>query len=202
MGFAAVSVIAFSVWAFGGSWFRGRGGEPAMYAVIALVFLALTGGLLHPLAGAPRSVARFQRAFIPAFSAYAVLWSAAWFLLGGGWGEWVGALLGTLAFVWISGWVLGSAAFSPRVWGVFLVLHTVGYYAGGWSMATLLAWHRSGAGGWFEPEAWRLLAPLSWGVLYGLGFGAALGYAYPRLGSVAVQTRTSRPTEGGGQPQT
>ena len=42
LGFGLVSLIAFSVWAFGGGWFRGRGGEPAMYAAIAAVFVVVS----------------------------------------------------------------------------------------------------------------------------------------------------------------
>ena len=43
LGFAVVSVAAFCVWAFGGRWFRGNGGEGAMYAAIAAVFIGMSG---------------------------------------------------------------------------------------------------------------------------------------------------------------
>jgi hypothetical protein len=49
LGFAVVSVAAFCVWAFGGRWFRGNGGEGAMYAAIAAVFIGLSGLLFHTL---------------------------------------------------------------------------------------------------------------------------------------------------------
>ena len=80
LGFALVSIAAFAVWAFGGPWFRGRGGEPAMYAAITAVFLGLSGAVLAPLAG---GWGRFYRAFLPAFGVYALVWSLAWFSLLG-----------------------------------------------------------------------------------------------------------------------
>lgn len=180
-GFTAVSLVAYSVWAFGGSWFRGRGGEPALYAAIAAVFLALTGLVLHPLLRGERRVARFYGAFGPAFSGYAVVWSGFWFWLGSGAGEWLGALFGCAAFVALTAWRLGGwGAFGPAL-AVLFVLHTAGYFAGGWSMGELMARARAEAAG--SPERARLaaLAMLSWGFFHGLGFGAGLGWVYHLL---------------------
>lgn len=177
VAFMLTSVIAFGVWAFGGGWFRGRGGEPAMYAVITVVFVGLAGLLLHPLMRGPRRVARFYAVFTPAFVAYAVVWSGFWFWLGGGAGEWLGALLGSGVFVALTAWRLGQwRGFWPAA-AMFFVLHTAGYFAGGWSMGELMGVARSDDPGAWTRSQWMTAAKLSWGFFYGLGFGAGLGLA-------------------------
>ena len=180
-GFTVVSLAAYSVWAFGGGWFRGRGGGPGLYAAIAAGVLALGGGGVHPLLRGERRLARFYGAFLPAFLAYAVVWSGFWFWLKFGAGEWLGALFGCAAFVALSAWRLGGwGAFWPAL-AVFFVLHTAGYFAGGWSMGELMTQARAEAAG--SPERARLaaLAKLSWGFFHGLGFGAGLGFVYHAL---------------------
>jgi hypothetical protein len=177
IGFALVGTAAFSVWAFGGGWFRTHGGEGALYAAIAAAFVVLSGLFLHPLIRGPRRVARFYAAFGPAFVVYSVVWSGCWFWLKSGPGEWLGAAAGSAAFVGLAAWRLGSArGFWPAL-AVFFVLHTAGYFAGGKSMNLLLGLARAAAGP-EERARWAALAKLSWGVSYGLGFGAGLGYAF------------------------
>ncbi len=165
LGFAAVSVAAFSVWAFGGKWFRGHGGDPAMYAVIAAVFLGLTGALLHPLARGPRPLVRFTRVFVPAFLAYAGAWCGAWFLLGFGRGEWLGSLAGSAAFALVAGLLLGNPRAFPRAGLALFIGHSAGYFAGGPLYDSVKPGHAT-------------LGMLGWGLLYGLGFGAGIGYAF------------------------
>lgn len=178
LGFAMVSIAAFSVWAFGAGFFRNLGGEFAMYGAIAAVFLLLSGVVLGPLAG---STGRFYKAFLPAFLLYSVVWCVAWFGLKGRMGEWVGAAAGCLVFTLVSMKLLGSL----RGWILaalsLFVLHTAGYFAGDWSM------HRV----WLAPENLAdltradraqaaLIGKLSWGLFYGLGFGAGIGAVFHR----------------------
>lgn len=174
LGFAVVSIAAFSVWAFGAGWFRNLGGELGMYAAIAAVFLGLSGLVLGPLAG---GVGRFYKAFLPAFLIYAVVWTAAWFGLHGRLGEWTGAGAGCVAFAWIAMKMLGSA----RGWLIaalaLFVLHTAGYFAGDWSMYDF--WLADRMDKKPRPEA-VLAAKLSWGLFYGLGFGAGIGWVFNR----------------------
>lgn len=178
IGFALVSVAAFSVWAFAAKAFRNFGGELGMYAVIAGVFLGLSGLLLGPLAG---GIGRFYRAFLPAFLVYAVVWCIAWFGLKGRTGEWVGAALGCVVFTLISTKLLGSS----RGWVVALlglfVLHTAGYFAGDWAMYDYwLSAERIQELRKPEKAQAALLGKLSWGLFYGLGFGAGIGWVFHR----------------------
>jgi hypothetical protein len=174
--FSGVSLLAFSVWALGGSWFRNRGGEPAMYAAIALVFLGLTGWALSPLLRSQHRIRRFHGFFLPAFLGYAIVWSGFWFWLKFGWGEWLGAAAGCLLFTLVGAWKFNAW---DRYWKVsiaFFTLHTIGYFAGGWSMGQLLAVAKQAPIASLDKRQWITLAQLSWGFAYGLGFGAALGY--------------------------
>ncbi len=178
LGFGLVSLAAFSVWAFGGGWFRGRGGEPAMYVAIAAVFVVFTGVLLHPLVQGPRRLLRFYQVFVPAFLLYSIVWSGFWFWLKYGLGEWLGAGIGSMAFVAYSAWRFGSWRAFWLVTVVFFVLHTAGYFAGGMSMAKLSELAREDPVPFLDKPQLMLLAKMSWGLFYGLGFGAGLGYVY------------------------
>jgi hypothetical protein len=165
VGFAVVSVAAFSVWAFGGRSFQGKSGELLMYGTIALVFLGLSGLTLHPLVAGPRRWLTFYRVFVPSFLAYAVVWSMAWFALRFGTGEWLGSLAGSAAFALVAGLLQGGLRAFPRAAGVLFAAHSAGYFLGGLAFGSLKASHPT-------------LAMLSWGLVYGLGFGAGLGYVF------------------------
>ena len=158
LGFAAVSVAAFSVWAFAGGLF---GGEPGLYTAIAVVFLAVSGLVLHPLAPEPR-LRRFTLSFVPAFLAYAAVWCAAWFALRFGWGEWLGSFGGSAAFALVLGATLGNLRPTVKVALSIFVAHSAGYFLGGEIYYAM----RDATG------------KLLWGLLYGLGFGAGIGYAF------------------------
>ncbi len=163
LGFAVVSVAAFAVWVFGGAWFEHHGGEGAMYAACSLVFIVLAGLLLHPLLAGPRALVRFYAVFIPAFIAYAVAWCAGWFVLGADLGEWGGSLAGSLVFAAVVALMVGKGRglLSPAL--VMFITHSAGYFAGEKVCYTSLH---------------SVSSELAWGLLYGLGFGAGIGYAF------------------------
>ncbi len=189
LGFTAVSVAAFSVWAFGGRWFSGRGGEVVMYAAITLVFLGLSGLLLYPLAG---SVARFYKAFVPAFVAYAVVWSAIWFATRSRLGEWLASAAGSVVFAALAGWALGGLRSFLKAVLVLFVAHSAGYFLGGEVYYSLKDPATVGSLGLASKTA-GLLGRLGWGLLYGLGFGAGLGcafFSFRSAGNVAEGTHS------------
>lgn len=170
LGFALVSTSAYSIWAFAP---RLGGSELGMYALIALVFLAGTGLALCSLLHGERRLRRFYAFFLPAFGGYAALWTAAWFLIQGRPGEWIGAAVGTLFFSWItwramhkpSGFTLGAIT--------LFVLHTAGYFMGSeWMYGTL----KNGIEGWERAQV-AAVAKLGWGLFHGIGFGAGIGFA-------------------------
>ncbi len=178
IGFALVSLAAFAVWAAGEKWLQGLLGEPGLYGACALVFICLAGVLLYPLMPGRRSVGRFYAVFIPAFVVYALVWSACWFFLRFGLGEWLASLLGTSAFVAMVGWRLNCFRSFGKVSLIVFGLHSAGYFIGG----QLMRWVLSAAGSdWLHglPKMQlATLAKLSWGLAYGLGFGAGIGYVF------------------------
>lgn len=178
LGFALVSLAAFSVWAFASGFFKDFGGEIGMYSAIAAVFLILSGVILAPLAG---GAGRFYKAFLPAFLLYAIVWCVAWFALRNRTGEWIGAAAGCLVFAGTSlkilghtkGWLIGAL-------GLF-ALHTAGYFAGDWAMHDVwLAKDNLAELTKADRAQAALLGKLSWGLFYGLGFGAGIGLVFHR----------------------
>lgn len=178
LGFAGVGLAGFSVWAFGGKWLYAHSGEAGLYSACLFVFLAVSGLLLHRLVVGPRRVLRFYLAFIPAFVAYGIVWCAAWFALHIGIGEWLGSLLGSIAFAAVLGWRFRNFWGFPGVSCVLFCSHSVGYFLGG----QLMQWLSSRDGALALPALSEtqliLLAKLGWGVVYGLGFGAGMGFAF------------------------
>ncbi len=175
LGFAAVSVAAYSIWAFVP---RIAGSEIGMYSLIALVFLGGAGLALNGLLHGEHRLRRFYRLFLPAFFGYALLWSVAWFLIKeppGGWRlrEWTGAATGTLFFAWVAWNSLGRARGFWIAALMLFVLHTAGYFIGGKWMYGILA---AGIDGWAKPQV-AIVAKLGWGLFHGLGFGAGIGFA-------------------------
>jgi len=158
-GFALVSVAAYSVWAF----VRLRS-EVALYSSIALVFLGLSGLVLHRLMHPPRRMVRFYLVFVPAFLAYAAAWSGCWFATRSRLGEWAASLAGSVAFTAVAGVLLGRRRGWLVATGVLFAAHSAGYFLGGWAYEQL---HGSPA-----------LPRLSWGFCHGLGFGAGLGFVF------------------------
>jgi hypothetical protein len=174
LGFGSVSVAGFAVWAFAGRWLGAQVGMAGLYLACAIVFIALSGLALHPLVRGPASLVRFYKIFIPAFAAYAVAWSAAWFAFRFGLGEWLGSLAGSVVLAVMVARGFGNFRPVIRVMVVIFVLHSAGYFLGGKSML----WLTIPAHGGLRGGHISSLAKLSWGLFYGLGVGAGLGYAF------------------------
>ncbi|MFN0076400.1 MAG: hypothetical protein ACKVY0_07995 [Prosthecobacter sp.] len=166
IAFAIVSTAAFAVWVFGGPWFHLHGGETAMYAACCLVFLLLAGLLLRPALRWPGGLLRFYGFFLPAFLLYALAWCAAWFSLGAGRGEWIASLIGSMAFtIAMAAALRGWRAWPVAAMAVFIG-HSAGYFAG--ELVCYRSLHSTAS-------------ELAWGLLYGIGFGAGIGYAFTAM---------------------
>lgn len=183
LGFCGVSVLGFVPWAFLGRELQAVVGEAGMYGVCALVFVGAAGPVLHPLMGGRGSLGRFQRLFAVAFGAYSVAWIVGWMALGGHAGSVAGLLAGTAAMGWVLTRALDARSALLPVVLVLFVANSAGYFAGGWAMERLID-RGSGTsrvlGMDLSKRARTRVAMLSWGVFYGLGLGAGLGYALHR----------------------
>lgn len=182
--FAVVSVLAFGVWAEGP---RGQS-EGALYATCAVAFLLFSHLMMRPLLHAPDRLRKFSKSFIPAFLAYALIWSACWFLLRSRLGEVLGSVLGCAVFAWVVGKVLGAKNGYGGVIAVMIIAHSIGYFLGGFAFE----FRRNPPdfmAGWNRRDILKL-AQYAWGLFYGLGFGAGIGYAYQLF-----QARDSQPSQ-------
>lgn len=155
LGFAVVSLAAYSVWAF-----RLVAGTGMLYASIAAVYLGASGAILARLVP-PSGRIRYLGLFTLGFAGYAALWCLCWFGLRGRYhADFHGSVLGLGWLAWLH-W-RAFAARGPWVPAalVLLALHTLGYTLGDDLHALVGGVHG------------RLL----WGLGHGLGFGAGLGW--------------------------
>lgn len=180
IGFTLVSVAGFTPWAVFGRWFHRQIGEAGLYAVCAIVFIGLSGLLLHRLIIGAGSLGRFYKLFSIAFAAYSVAWIVGWMTIRGH----AGGLAGLFAGTALMGWILATA-FEARgrvvkVIAALFVLNAIGYFVGGEIEAVLI---RRNA----------LAAKLLWGVSYGIGLGAGLGLAFYFCQDAARALLTAKP---------
>jgi hypothetical protein len=179
LGFTAVSVAGFAPWVFLGHWFHRHIGEAGLYAVCALLFIGLSGLLLHRLIIGPGSLGRFYALFGIAFAGYSVAWIVGWMTLRGH----VGSLAGLLAGAVVMGGIFANAFEARRAaWKVIaalFVLNAAGYFVGGWFEGMLMSIKEFTVLGIVLPKAFLVaVAKLQWGVCYGIGLGAGLGLAF------------------------
>jgi hypothetical protein len=156
LSFGAVSVLAYSIWAF-----RLIPGTTAMYSTTAAVYVGLAGLALSRLVVAPGAWKRFPLLFALAFILYAIGWCAFWFGLKGKYrADLFGALAGLAAMTWLFQCAFDKKGGYLRLFAVLFVFHSIGYYLGGELYA----------------QAGKSTGKLLWGAAHGLGFGAGLGY--------------------------
>lgn len=189
IGFTAISLLVFGIWAFAGRALSKNFGEGGFYAVCAIAFIGLSGALFNRLIVGNGTLARFYALFTFSFIAYSICWCAAWFLLRQKADVWygfatgarpagvVGALIGTAAM---------SACFSAGFlnWKPFLknatilfFANTVGYFLGDLAFTWLLSDAGATALDGTIGKATRVIAAkLSWGLGYGLGFGLGIAH--------------------------
>ena len=169
IGFTLLSVAGFVPWAVTGRALHRAVGEAGMYAGCALVFLALSGPLLHRLLIGAGSLGRFYKVFGVAFTAYSIAWIIGWMSLRGHPGSLAGLFAGTAVMS-----VILAAAFDAwpsllKLIAALFLANAAGYFIGGVA----------------EAKVPGVAGKLLWGVCYGVGFGAGLGYAFHECQSAA-----------------
>jgi len=86
--------------------------------------------------------------------------------------------VGCVAFAAVTGWGFGNYhGFVKVCIGVFCC-HSAGYFLGGKLMHWMAGPGAAAMLTGFSKAQLSLAAKLSWGLLYGLGFGAGIGYAF------------------------
>jgi hypothetical protein len=180
LGLALVSIAAFVPWMLAGAWKYDN--ELAMYGSCAAIFIVFSGLALHRLAIGPESLKRFCVFFSVAFLAYAVAWTAGWMGLRGQHTHLrsaVGLIAGALTMGALIAGVFDAWGALARIVAVLLALNAAGYFLGDAIEGVLLRAKEVPLPGFTLSGAALLLAmKVLWGVCFGLGLGAGLGYAF------------------------
>ncbi len=166
------SLVAFGFWAFAGPTMYRTVGEGGLYAGCALLFILVGSLLLRPLTSL--SLSRFALLYAAAFAGYALCWCAAWFFVRGRAGEWMGSFAGSVAFCVIAAAFLAAWRSLPKMVVILFVGNAAGYFLGSYAYHLLR-------------HEYSLLSKLAWGLFYGIGMGAALGYIFH-----IAETKSSR----------
>lgn len=159
LGFGLASLCVFATVAFAERWMYTRLGLYGAYAAWTALFILLGGGALGSLVVGRWRLPRFYMLFGLAFFAYAVGWTAAYFILRGAAGEWVGSIAGSLLMGTVFAAGFGVARSALNLSAVLFVANSVGYFVG------------SALNDYVGGRAGMLL----WGAAYGLCLGAGLG---------------------------
>ena len=162
MGFLAASVVVYGSWALAGRWMYATLSEIGAYGAWAVMFILISGTALRPLIAGANALRRSYVVFTVSFFSYAAVWTAAWFLLRDLAGEWLASLAGTGAMAVVLAALFRNIPSAGRIWVVLFLGHSAGYFAGRYLYGAVAG-----------PPGMIL-----WGVAYGIGFGAAIGYAY------------------------
>src|ERR687894_470245 len=109
LGFCLASLCVFATVAFAERWMYARLGLYGAYAAWTALFILLGGGALGSLVAGRWRLPRFYILFGLAFFAYAVGWTAAYFILRGAAGEWVGSIAGSLLMGTVLAFGFGAA---------------------------------------------------------------------------------------------
>lgn len=178
VGFMLLSMAGFAPWALGGRWLHQQVGEVGMYIACALAFIGLSGPLLHKLLIGPGSIRLFYKLFAVSFTANSIGWISGWMALGGHPGSVAGLFAGTAAM----GFIIARAFAAPdqalKAIGAIFILNSLGYFFGGVVEQWLAGMDQLSLFGIvFSKSGKMITAMLSWGVFYGVGFGAGLGLA-------------------------
>ena len=129
------------------------------YLAWTILFILLGGGVLGPLVVRRWQVPKFYLLFAAAFFVYAVGWVAAYFVLRGGVGEWIGSLVGSLLMGLVFAAGFGVIRFTITLSAILFVANSLGYFLG------------SAVNDSLGSRAGMLL----WGLIYGVCLGAGLG---------------------------
>ena len=159
IGFCLVSLLVFATVAFGERWMYRNLGRTGAYVAWTALFILLGGAAFGSLIVNRWRLPKFYLLFGAAFFAYAAGWVAAYFVLRGTTGEWVGSLAGSVLMAVV--FALGFSAMRSllKSTAVLFLANSAGYFLG--STFNEVIGGRAGM--------------LSWGLAYGLFLGAGIG---------------------------
>jgi hypothetical protein len=159
LGFGLASLCVFATVAFGERWMYRTLTPTGAYLVWIILFIVLGGTALGSLVARRWRLPRFYLLFAGAFFAYAMGWIAAYFILHGTLGEWIGSLLGSVLMALVFALAFGVTRSFLQFSLILFIANSLGYFLGS-AVNDLL----HGPNGM-----------LTWGIFYGLFLGAGIG---------------------------
>lgn len=174
IGFGIASLIVFATVAFAERWMYQNLTELGAYLVWTILFILLGGGVLGSLVVGGWRLPKFYLLYGLAFFAYAVNWMAAYFILRGTIGEWVGSLAGSVLMAVVFAAGFETMRSTLRFALILFVANSAGYFLG-----SALNNAVRGPGG-------MLLWGAAYGLFLGAGIGAVLHFAQRPVGLVGA----------------
>lgn len=159
--FSLVGLAGFAPWVFGAGKFGSTG---ALYTACAIPFFLLGGLALYPDVRGRLGLGKTYLLFFVAFFAFAACWCLLYLTVHGKHGEVYGALAGTIALCLILRFTFRQKGGFLEALGVVFTLFTVGYFIGDWLFYKVI------------PRSHAAWGQLAWGICFGFGFGAGLGW--------------------------
>lgn len=159
--FSIVGLAGFAPWVFGAGKFHSTA---TLYTACAIPFFALGGLALYPDVRGKLGLIKSYLLFFAGFFTFAGAWCLVYLTMHGKHGEVFGALLGTAALCLVIRSAIGKRSRFLEALGVVFTLFTVGYFIGDWLFYKVI------------PRSFASWGQLSWGVCFGFGFGAGLGW--------------------------
>lgn len=159
VGFGVVSLCVFATVAFGERWMYRNLGLTGAYLAWTIMFILLGGAVLGSLVVGRWRLPKFYLLYGLAFFAYAAGWTAAYFVLRGVAGEWVGSLAGSILMALVFAKGFGRLGGTLKFSAILFIANSIGYFLG-----SALNDYIRGSNGM-----------LLWGVAYGLFLGAGIG---------------------------
>lgn len=157
-GFGIVSLAVFATVAFGERWMYARLGVLGAYLVWTALFILLGGAVLGSLVIGRWRLPKFYLLYGIAFFAYAAGWVAAYFILRGPTGEWIGSLAGSILMAVVFAVGFGVTRSIPKFVAILFVANSVGYFLGSA----------------LNDQVTGQVGMLLWGLAYGIFLGAGI----------------------------
>ncbi|WP_372366926.1 hypothetical protein [Candidatus Uabimicrobium sp. HlEnr_7] len=160
VAFTIASLLVFATVAFAERQLYQTLGMLGAYVFWVILFIGSGAILLHRLVRRVMSLQRFATVYAISFSLYSTAWITSYFFMRSNTGEWVGSATGSLSL----SITLAIAFHMPQKivsWSLFFfITHSLGYFSGSYIFEIL---HNS-------------KGMILWGITYGLGTGAGLGF--------------------------
>lgn len=172
LGFLLASLVVFTTVVLGTRWLYANLKEAGAYSIWAIEFIFFAGFILARMF--KLEIWPFAGIFGASFAAYVVGWCGVYFTIPNRTGELIASIAGPLAMAVTAAAITRRRGRFLQAFRALALSHTIGYFIG----SLLFESVEKGAG------------MMLWGVAYGIGFGAGIGYTILLLMDPPAQPET------------